>query len=72
MDEARASMAEHLAERPEVWRTLLESHVADRLGRCRACRRASGSGEVWPCSLHRIAVQARRIHELRLGRAVGE
>jgi hypothetical protein len=65
-------MAEHLAGRPEVWRRLLDDHVADRLGRCRACRSSSGSGEVWPCSLHRIAVAARRIYGLRLGRAVGE
>lgn len=62
-------MAEHLAGRPDVWRRLLVDHVADRLGRCAACRRAGGSGEVWPCSLHRIALDAQRIHALGLGQA---
>jgi hypothetical protein len=65
-------MAEHLADRPDVWRRLLADHVADRLGRCAACRRAGGSGEVWPCSLHHIARDAQRIYGLRLGRSGGE
>jgi len=56
---------------PVVWRRLLAAHVPDRLGRCTSCRTASGSGERWPCSLHRIADDARHLHGLRLGRAVG-
>ena len=78
MDEAAPSggppgsvMAEQLAEMPGVWRRLLAEHAADRLGRCTTCRNASGSGVRWPCTLQQIAVQARRIYELRLGRSVG-
>jgi hypothetical protein len=65
------AMAEQLASMPGVWRRLIAEHAADRLGRCAACRNASGSGTRWPCSLHRIAVEASRIYELRLGRSVG-
>jgi hypothetical protein len=64
-------MADVMAEMPEVWRRLLAAHVPDRLGRCTACRTASGSGERWPCSLHRIASEARRLYDLRLGQEVG-
>lgn len=64
-------MAAVMAGMPEVWRRLLDAHVPDRLGRCTSCRNASGSGELWPCSLHRIAAEARRLHGLRLGQAVG-
>ena len=63
-------MAEVMAEMPGVWRRLLAAHVPDRFGRCRACRTATGSGEKWPCSLHRIATQARRVHEQNLARAI--
>ncbi len=64
-------MADVMAEMPEVWRRLLVAHVPDRLGRCTACRNSSGSGERWPCSLSRIATDARRVYELQLGQAVG-
>ena len=63
-------MAAELADMPGVWRRLLDAHVPDRLGRCSACRTAGGSGALWPCSLHTVAVEARRLHGLRLGRAV--
>jgi len=59
-----------MAGMPGVWRRLLVAHVPDRLGRCASCRTASGSGEVWPCTLHRIASEAQRLHDLQLGRAV--
>jgi hypothetical protein len=62
-------MADVMADMPEVWRRLLAAHLPDRLGRCAACRTASGSGERWPCSLHRIASDAQRLHEQRLGQA---
>jgi hypothetical protein len=64
-------IADVMAGMPEVWRRLLEAHQPDRLGRCSACRTSSGSGERWPCSLHRIASEAQRRHGLRLGQAVG-
>lgn len=64
-------MAAVMAEMPEVWRRLLVAHVPDRLGRCTSCRNSSGSGERWPCSLHRIAEDAQRLYGLRLGQAVG-
>ena len=63
-------MADLMAEMPEVWRRLIEAHVPDRLGRCSGCRSDTGSGERWPCSLHRIATQARRVHEQNLARAI--
>jgi hypothetical protein len=63
-------MAEVMAEMPGVWRRLLAAHVPDRFGRCSACRSATGSGETWPCSLHRIATQARQVHEQNLTRAI--
>ncbi len=56
---------------PEVWRRLIVAHVADRMGRCAACRTASGSGERWPCSLSRIASEAAQAHSRRLAQAVG-
>lgn len=75
MDDASAGasppMAELMVGMPEVWRRLLAAHVADRMGRCTACRSSSGAGERWPCSLYQIAVEARRLHGLRLGQAVG-
>ena len=64
------SMADVMAGMPGVWRRLLLAHVPDRLGRCRGCRSNTGSGEVWPCSLHRIATQARQLHEQNLMRAI--
>ncbi len=64
-------MAQMMAGMPEVWRRLLAAHVSDRTGRCSACRTANGSGALWPCSLHGIASEARRVYGLRLGQAVG-
>ncbi len=63
-------MADVMADMPGVWRRLLAAHVPDRLGRCRGCRSDTGSGERWPCSLHRIASEARRLHDRKLQRAV--
>jgi hypothetical protein len=65
------AMADVMASMPEVWRRLLAAHGPDRLGRCTGCRTANGSGERWPCSLHRIATDAQRLYGLRLGQAVG-
>lgn len=70
-EESEPSLADLMAEMPEVWRRLLAAHQADRLGRCAACRTSSGSGERWPCSLQRIAREAERRYALRLGQAVG-
>jgi hypothetical protein len=69
--ETPSGIADVMAGMPEVWRRLLAAHVPDRMGRCTACRTASGSGERWPCSLHRIATDAQHLHGLRLGQAVG-
>lgn len=68
--ESAGGIADVMAGMPEVWRRLLAAHLPDRLGRCTACRTASGSGERWPCSLHQIASEAKRLHGLRLGQAV--
>jgi hypothetical protein len=64
-------MAHVMAGMPGVFRRLLSAHVADRLGRCTACRTASGPGVRWPCSLYEIAEEAQRLYGLRLGRSVG-
>lgn len=75
MSDAQAAetltMADVMADMPEVWQKLLVAHVADRLGRCATCRSVSGAGERWPCSLYGIAREAKQIHELRFGQAVG-
>ena len=63
-------MADLMADMPGVWRRLLDAHVADRLGRCRGCRSDTGSGARWPCSLHHIASEARRVHDQRLSRDI--
>lgn len=63
-------MAAIMSGMPEVWRKLLAAHVPDRLGRCSGCRSATGSGERWPCSLHRIASDAQRLHDQMLARDV--
>ena len=63
-------MADVMADMPGVWRRLLEAHVPDRLGRCRGCRSDTGSGERWPCSLHRIAREAQRLHDRKLEQAI--
>ncbi len=68
--EPAGGIADVMAGMPEVWRRLLAAHQADRLGRCTSCRTASGSGERWPCSLHQIASEAKRLHGLHLGQAV--
>jgi hypothetical protein len=60
-------MAMVMSGMPEVVSRLLEEHVPDRLGRCRACG-ANGSGTRWPCTLAQIATQARAVAAER-GRA---
>jgi hypothetical protein len=63
-------LADVMSDMPGVWRRLLAAHVPDRLGRCRGCRSDTGSGERWPCSLHRIATEARRLHDQKLAEAI--
>jgi hypothetical protein len=63
-------IADIMAGMPGVWRRLLSAHVPDRLGRCRGCRSDTGSGERWPCSLHRIAAEAQRLHDQKLAEAI--
>ena len=63
-------MADFIVDIPGVWRRLLAAHVADPLGRCRGCRSDTGPGARWPCSLHRIADEAKRLHDERLVWAV--
>jgi hypothetical protein len=70
VDATTVPMAAVIADMPGVWRRLLAAHVPDRLGRCSGCRSATGSGERWPCSLHRIAADAQRLHDQKLARAV--
>ncbi len=67
---ASGSMADLMADMPGVWRRLLAAHVPDRLGRCRGCRSDTGSGNLWPCSLHQIASEAQRLHDQRLSREI--
>ncbi|GAA3240481.1 hypothetical protein GCM10017691_42630 [Pseudonocardia petroleophila] len=67
----KSGLAGEMSAMPQVWRRLLAAHVPDRLGRCTSCRHSSGSGEKWPCNLHRVAAEAERLYDLRLGQAVG-
>lgn len=67
----KSGLAGEMAAMPQVWRRLLAAHVPDRLGRCTSCRHSSGSGAKWPCNLHRVAAEAERLYDLKLGQAVG-
>jgi hypothetical protein len=52
-----------LAGMPDVVGRLIVEHVADENGRCRGCT-LPGTGrpnEPWPCSLRKLADQARRL-----------
>jgi hypothetical protein len=55
------AVAVELARHPEAWARLIELHVADADGRCRACRWQIRAAERWPCALHVVAVSAREI-----------
>jgi hypothetical protein len=46
---------------PRVWRRLIEDHVSDGSGRCRACRIHGVGGPHWPCTLRTVAEAAREI-----------
>jgi len=54
--------ARELASMPATWTRLLQDHVADTDGRCRACRSQVRRGRGWPCSLYWLADQARTLH----------
>lgn len=61
---APAPLADVLAGMPDVCQTLIEAHVPDRHGHCTTCRHTvSGSAHRWPCTLHTVASQARRLAE---------
>ena len=52
------------ATREEVWHRLLNTHVPDAAGKCRACT-AGGTGiprEPWPCVIRGMAELARISH----------
>lgn len=58
-----SDLARELAGLPEVTKRLLELHVADRHGKCRACT-TPGTGiprAPWPCVLHFYATAADEI-----------
>jgi hypothetical protein len=53
-----------LAPMVDVWRRLLDEHVASPSGRCRACTQG-GTGiptERWPCGPRKVAEAASRLH----------
>ena len=59
--------AAELAPMIDVWRQLLEDHVPNSQGRCRACTQG-GTGiptAQWPCSPHKIAEAAAQYHARR-------
>ena len=56
--------AAELAPMTAVWRQLLEDHVPNTVGRCRACTQG-GTGiptARWPCGPRRIAEAAAQHH----------
>jgi hypothetical protein len=58
---------EILAEMPDVVVRLIVEHVPDENNRCRGCT-LPGTGrpnEPWPCSLRKLAEQARRLQTAR-------
>lgn len=58
-------LAEVLAAMPAAYRRLLAEHVDAGCGRCRRCTVAGtgAPGELWPCSLHKLATLAQQIHD---------
>jgi hypothetical protein len=59
-----AQLAQILATMPDVVQRLTFEHVPDENNRCRGCT-LPGTGrpnEPWPCSLRKLAEQARRLH----------
>lgn len=60
--EAMSPMASVMADMPEVWQRLLDAHLPDAAGRCRACRNHGTAGVPWPCTLQVIAGDARTLH----------
>lgn len=58
-----SDLARELSTLPEVTQRLLELHVSDGHGKCRACTRP-GTGipaAAWPCVLHFYATAANEI-----------
>ena len=58
-----AQLAQILAGMPDVVQRLIVEHVPDENNRCRGCT-LPGTGrpnEPWPCSLRKLAEQARRL-----------
>ena len=56
-------LVELLAGMPDVVQRLIVEHVPDENNRCRGCT-LPGTGrpnEPWPCSLRKLAEQARRL-----------
>jgi len=61
------SAAAELAAMPEVWRHLLDVHVPDASGRCRACTQG-GTGipaRRWPCGPRKLGEAAAQLHGRR-------
>ncbi|HZG91345.1 MAG TPA: hypothetical protein VEZ42_14130 [Pseudonocardia sp.] len=51
-----------LIGQPEAIQKLLADHVDDGRGDCRACSVGGQRGHhTWPCSLHAVAAEARRV-----------
>jgi hypothetical protein len=64
-------IAREIARLPGVAEALLAEHIADERGRCCGCT-TPGTGtpsQAWPCTLHDLAVQARRVATGRAGAA---
>ena len=58
------AIAAELAPMTNVWRQLLDDHVPDPLGRCRACTQG-GTGiptARWPCGPRNLAEAAAHCH----------
>ncbi len=58
-DRLRAT-ARELAPLVRVWTTLIDQHLPDAAGLCRACRSSTGVRQHWPCRLATVADLARR------------
>jgi hypothetical protein len=62
--------AAELAPMTDVWHRLLDAHVPNSAGRCRACTQG-GTGiptTRWPCGPRKIAEAAARCHVVRTDR----
>lgn len=65
MDEARGWPVAEVAANRQLVENLLRDHHPDDEGRCHGCHSIPSWRPRWPCTLHRLADDARRLRNRR-------